>query len=408
MKTKHITILLFLFILQQVNAQVYGCTDPMSSNYNPNATVNNGTCMYASESANAESSVDLPDTVDETSGLVFWDGNLYTQNDDSDTNLYRLNSTTGSITQTLPVTGTSNQDWEDIDQDESYLYIGDFGNNANGNRSNLRVIRVDKIGLLAGDPTVNSINFSYSDQTNFTGTGNNNTDFDCEAFIVGSDKIYLFTKQWVSHKTSVYSLPKTPGTHVAQLLGTYDVNGLITGATYLEDKKLVVLCGYSTMLSPFAYLLYDFTANDFFGGNKRKIDLSLPFTQIESIATVNGTDFYMTNERFQQSVLNVNQQLHHFDLSVYLEDYLDDVAEANSHLLEKAGIIIYPNPALDTLNIQGRTSLSGHTYTLTDMQGKNVLTGSLSGINNALDIPALQPVYICLALAAMKKMRINW
>ena len=29
-----------------VSAPVYGCTDPNATNYNPNATVNNGTCTY--------------------------------------------------------------------------------------------------------------------------------------------------------------------------------------------------------------------------------------------------------------------------------------------------------------------------------------------------------------------------
>jgi len=277
----------------------------------------------------------LPDAVNETSGLLLWDASLYTHNDDSDTNLYSINSLTGALENTLALTGTSNQDWEDIDQDANYVYIAETGNNASVNRSNLRILRVDKTGLLGGNPNVNSINFTYSNQTDFTATANNHTDFDCEAIIVSTDSIYLFTKQWVSHKTSVYSLPKMPGTYVAQLHETYNVDGLITGAAYMQDKKLVALCGYSNTLQPFIYLLYDFAGNNFFSGNKRKLNLSLGFHQIEGIATNNGLDYYLSNEHFQRFVVNVPQKLHVLNLTEYLGSYLKSPKNINNDFLNK-------------------------------------------------------------------------
>ena len=161
MKTKYLLLAILCLLFYQVQAQVLGCTDPLSSNYNPNATVNDGSCTYASRSVSPDVTLNLPAAVLETSGLTFIDNNLYTHNDDTDINIYQLNTTTGAILQTLPVRGTSNQDWEDIDKDDEYVYIGDFGNNVRGNRTNLRIIRVDKAGLLAGNPAVNSINFIY-------------------------------------------------------------------------------------------------------------------------------------------------------------------------------------------------------------------------------------------------------
>jgi len=381
----------FIAVIQFAQAQVSGCTDPLSRNFNPNATVNDGSCTYASASVSPITTVTLPNSVNETSGLLLWDASLYTHNDNTDTNLYSLNSLTGALENTLAVIGTSNQDWEDIDQDADYIYIAETGNNVSGNRSNLRVLRVDKAGLLAGTPNVNSINFTYSDQANFTATANNNTDFDCEAIIVSNDSIYLFTKQWVGHKTSVYSLPKTPGTYTAQFKETYNVGGLITGATYLQDRRLVALCGYSATLQPFIYVLYDFTGNNFFSGNKRKIGLSLSFHQIEGITTNNGLDYYLSNEHFQQFVVNVPQKLHTVNLSNYLGAYLQNIAGITEATLKAAGIIIFPNPAFSTLTIQCPQTIIGKQYTIVDMTGRLVQAGALLDITNILDISSLTP-----------------
>ncbi|MXN90686.1 T9SS type A sorting domain-containing protein [Flavobacterium sp. Sd200] len=388
MKTLYLFLVFAVLNLYQVAAQVSGCTDPLSRNYNPNATINDGSCVYSSGSVSLVNTVDLSATINETSGLILWDNRIYTHNDNTDINLYGLD-TNGTIAQTLPVAGTSNQDWEDIDQDSNYIYIAETGNNVNGNRTNLRIIRVDKAGLLAGNPTVNSINFSYSNQTSFTATGNNNTDFDCEAIIVGTDNIYLFTKQWVSRQTSVYSLPKTPGTYTAQLLTTYNVSGLVTGATYLEDKNLIVLCGYSTTLQPFLYLLYDFNEDNFFGANKRKLSLPLAFHQVEGISTDNGLDYYISNEHFQQSIINVPQRLHSLDLSAYLEGYLQTLSNANIQTLTDAGIIIFPNPAFSNITIQCPADFVGRQYSIIDLSGRVVLAGTLNGTENVIDIVSL-------------------
>jgi hypothetical protein len=389
-------IVMFL-IWRTVVGQIPGCTDPLSNNYNPQATVNNGTCTYGSASVAPQSSVNLPDAVDETSGLVMWENRLLTHNDNTDLKLYALDSISGAVVETFPVIGTSNTDWEEIAQDEQYIYIGDFGNNGNGNRTNLRIIRVEKEELLSGNIQANSIHFSYSNQTNFTPTGGNNTDFDCEAFIVSNDSIYLFTKQWVSKKTGIYALPKTPGTYVAQHKATFNVSGLITGASFLEDKKLVVLTGYSTMLQPFFYLLYDYRGHDFFSGNKRKIGMSsMGFHQAEGIATTNGLDYFVSNEYFVRvPLVNVSQKLHKFDLRPYLQEYLENLPLASSHNDIRSRIRVYPNPAGDYLYIEIEPSLTGIQYNFVDMNGRTAQSGMLNSERNRLDIGRLQAgVYV--------------
>jgi hypothetical protein len=67
-------------------------------------------------------------------------------------------------------------------------------------------------------------------------------------------------------KNGCVRITKNSGNHVAQLKESYNIKGLITGATYLH-KKIIALSGYNKT-SPFIYLLYDYNSN-FFSGNKK-------------------------------------------------------------------------------------------------------------------------------------------
>ncbi|RKS13702.1 T9SS C-terminal target domain-containing protein [Flavobacterium sp. 120] len=319
---KKIFSLLFLIFFNPAQSQISGCTDPLSKNYNPAATINDGSCVYASVKIKPKYSVKLDAVLKETSSLTQSDSLLWTSNDNTDKALYAINNK-GVIQNKIQLKSTTNTDWEEIAQDNDYFYIGDFGNNASGNRKDLHILRVEKKSLSQNNQKIDTLSFSYSNQTNFTKTKSNATNFDCEAFIVSGDEIYLFTKQWKDKKTSVYMIPKIPGKHVAQLKESYNVKGLITSATYLPKKKLLVLAGYSRFLSPFIYLLYDYNDSGFFFGNKRKINIALPFYQMEGISTQDGLHYYLTNENFvRKPIINVPQKLHQFDLSAFLTNYL--------------------------------------------------------------------------------------
>lgn len=309
-------------------AQVLGCTDPVSKNYNPLATQNDGSCLYKNKKIKPLYSRVLEDKISETSGLIYWENRFWTMNDDTDIAIHALDTLSEKILESYDLKKTINRDWEEISQDESYLYMGDFGNNVNANCKDLHILRVEKKSLLLKKPVIDTIYFSYENQTDFSIIKSNKTDFDAEAFLVSSDSIFVFTKQWTSKKTSLYGFPKTPGNYVAQLKTTFNVNGLVTGATYLEDKKIIVLCGYSKLQMPFIYLLYDFKNSDFFSGNKRKIKLKLPFRQVEGIAHKKGSEFYLTNEKFVQwPFLKHRAKLHKIDLAEFLGDYLNSLKE---------------------------------------------------------------------------------
>lgn len=312
-------ILFFLLCITATYSQNSGCTDVLAKNFDPKATHNDGSCIYDFVKIKPESSQKLSDSLVETSGLIAFDHLFWTHNDDHDTTIYGLNSN-GKIQKKIKLEKVKNNDWEEISQDSSYIYIGDFGNNYQGNRKDLHLLRNEKKSFLSNNPVIDTIAFSYSNQTDLSIKKGNTTNFDCEAFVVSQDSIYLFTKQWSQNQTSVYVLPKIPGNHIANLKETLDVKGLITGATALASGKGIILCGYSKTLEPFIYLLYDYKNNVFSTGNQRKIKLSLPFHQIEGIATEDGKWFYLTNESFiRKPIVNTPQQIHSVDLSPFLK-----------------------------------------------------------------------------------------
>ena len=374
--------LCLLFFINTVESQP-GCTDPLATNYNSSATVNDGSCIYAASTVSPISSFNLPGALPESSGLIVWNNYVWTHNDNTDINLYALDTADGSINQSYTLINTINIDWEEISQDSNYVYVGDFGNNANGNRTDLKILRVEKNSVQSGTPLIDTISFSYSDQVDFTPTGSNNTDFDCEAFIVSTDSIYLFTKQWVNNKTRVYSVPKIPGNYAAALRDSFDIQGLVTGATFLEQERIVALCGYNILLQPFVFLLYDFSGSDFFSGNKRKIGINLPFYQIEGVATADGLKFYMANEYFSQLSVTTVQKFHIFDLSSFLGTYLTGIPSA----VGKSSFLFYPNPATDVIIVE--IANPGANYYLHNTLGQTVKSGRLMQGNSEINIAEL-------------------
>lgn len=384
-----ISFALLVGLKSDCNAQVFGCTDPLATNFNSLATQNDGSCLYGAGTVAPVTTLSLDSALVETSGLIYWNDQLWSHNDNTDTNLYAVDTLTAQVNQYYSLPGVVNYDWEEISQDSAYVYIGDFGNNVSGNRTDLKILRIEKNSLLNNVPQIDTLFFSYADQIDFTATNNNSSDYDCEAFIVTEDSIYLFTKQWVSNQTAIYVMPKLPGTYSASLKSNYDVQGMITGATFLESQRLIVLCGYTNLLQPFLTLLYDFSGTDFLSGNKRKLNVSLPFHQTEGIATNNGLKYYLSNESFIQApFINNPQKLHTLDLSPYLGNYLSTTTTGLPEILNSTESFIYPNPATTEFRI-GNLKHFPSRFELKDLSGKVVSSGILSGLNESINISTL-------------------
>lgn len=376
-----------------IHAQISGCTDPLANNYNPAATINDGTCTYPPSSISPSRSINLPSIINETSGLVIDGDSVWTHNDDADINLYRFSIKDIGYS-AFPLKGAKNIEWEDMSSDEVYFYLGDFGNNSAGNRTDLRILRVKKTDVLKGSMAFDTIRFAYEDQIISGSQAANTTDFDCEAMAVIGDSIVVFSKMWTTQISVIYTIPKQPGSYIAKKKATLDIGGLITGACAIPNKQLILLCGYSRLLQPFLYLLYDFPGTEYHAGNKRKVSLNIPFHQVEGIATSNGLMTYCTNEKLVQSFLEINPAFHSLDLTNLLKQYLQGGNVNIAHEDPQHDIQITNNRDHTIISVHPR--LIGTPYRLLTLQGDVILSSMIETQSFSLPTENLSSGYYLL------------
>ncbi len=357
MRIIFIVLLLCITASHSLRAQdVPGCMDPASPDYVENATISDGSCGYPDGSAALLNSriVTLPDDLQEISGMIYWNGKLYGHEDSgNEPIIYEMDAATGVISKRITLeVSIVNMDWEDITQDDNYIYVGDFGNNS-GTRQDLRIFRVAKslITAITGESgtiaaaDIATINFTYSNQTDFT-PHTNTTPFDCEAMIYHDGNLHLFTKGWDGNGTRHYVLPATPGTQEATHLETFNTGALrITAATKANDNA-VILLGYETEFSispivlPRAAIWIISGFNNYNTiietGNKRKVDLGLIVDvfgtrdgvgQVEGIVAMNQTKMLISNEYFTRTfpifnTYTVQQSLYDLDISQWMPLYI--------------------------------------------------------------------------------------
>ncbi|TAK36007.1 MAG: T9SS type A sorting domain-containing protein [Saprospiraceae bacterium] len=342
---KYFSSILFLVFWKMAAFAQPGCTDPQAMNYDLQATENDGSCTYAPTNYIPTQIALLDATLEESSGLAFFNNMLWTHEDGGNLpRVYQLDTLTGAILQQTTILLANNIDWEDLAENDESLYIGDFGNN-DGDRTDLRILRINKASFLAGQTIPDYISFTYSDQTDFTPAHNANN-YDCEAFFFWNDSLHLFSKNWVDFKTRHYVLPATPGLHVAQLRDSFDVQGQITGAAITFDGRAALL-GYNVSTgATFIWLLFDYPGTRFFDGNKRKISLgtALATSQPEGIVFRHDGFGYISSERFSA----LPPRLMSFDIDQWTADPVD----ATSVSATGGRFKVAPNPFSDALTIE--------------------------------------------------------
>jgi hypothetical protein len=321
---------------------------------------------------NFKEKFELPEKVKETSGLLFLDGKIITHNDSGDAaKLYEVDSLSGAILRTVSISNATNVDWEDLAENDTHIFIADIGNN-NGNREDLKIYTILKSDFKESNTvSAATISFSYEDQTVFS-SQTNSSNFDAEGIVIYENQILIFTKNWADLKTNVYKIPLTPGSHVASKISSGDIQGLITSATYTEDRFF--LTGYDTSLTPFLiYISYNRMPgeNIFFSGFT-KISLKDKIgqgSQIEAITNISNTGkYYISRENFSTTISGTT-----FTFKQKLYEFYDETSVLLSISENKLTLInISPNPATHKIKI--KTSLPFSTIEIYNSFGKKVPT----------------------------------
>lgn len=332
-----ITSILLIFLFNSnVQAQVIGCRDPLANNYNASVTINDGSCTYNTINYTPPVKTDpISDSLVESSGLTMAGNFLWSHNDRGGTaTIYRIDTISGAVLQRVVLGGAQNTDWEDIAFDGTYFYIGDFGNNANGARTDLKIYKFPLASIpdyltnpvaTIDSSLIEVINFTYSDQPYPPSpVAANSTKFDCEAMIIEAGKIHLFTKNWIDNNTTHYVINSTTaGAYIAEPLETLNTQFLVTAAAKTSGTNIIALLGYqsSGTGNHFIFLLSGYTGGKYFNGNTRKINLpnAAVMGQAEGITFRNTTYGYISNEQLIiPSLLTVKQKLRSFDTGNFI------------------------------------------------------------------------------------------
>lgn len=351
-----------------------GCTDPQATNYNPQASINDGSCYYKTTSATAEKLCKhISDSLSESSGLMLYNNWFWSHNDsDNPPEIMAFDSIGGHLLHTTFIANAKNTDWEDITQDAQHIYMGNFGNNG-GSRRDLNIVKIKKADLKLDQKrdTVMAefIHFKMADQTDFTDNFIA-TDYDMEAFFYAGDSLHLFSKNWVDKMTRHYICPTDSGTYSLMPVETINVGGQISGATISADGK-VALIGYTKPYYPcFVWLMWDYQNLRLNTGNRRKIELgnTLFPGQIEGVAYRNQT-LYMSNENKVAT-----QQLLKLQTSKWMDrtnaNAVEDTFVQRTSISFKAGSL-----TVNSVDIQ-----NGMLLLVFDLNGKRVFNAEFKTI----------------------------
>ncbi|WP_052958626.1 hypothetical protein [Maribacter thermophilus] len=337
----------------------------------------------------------LPDVIDESSGLIFFNGRLLTHNDSGNSAiLYELDTLSLEIVRQVSILNVENNDWEAITQDENYIYIGDIGNNK-GTRQNLAIYRITKEAYLESDKvTAENINFVYEGQEDFNDNGDSN--WDAEALVVIGEQLVIFTKQWQSNGTVAYAIPNVPGDHIATAIATLNDIGLVTDASYDIESNELYLLGYSSMLTPFLLKYTDVSLSGIFNNPEGDIDLGLSFVQTEGIVKLSDNEFFITSEYFSRQSPSITSEARVFKVEIIeklpqepidLEEGLEGENKVEEH------VIIYKDLASDAFLYEIKTKDTIKGISIFDCSGRLLWSfgeldakGSISNIFPSLSI----------------------
>ena len=333
---------------------------------------------------------EMPPELAENSGLIFYNGKLISHNDSGNTpELFEIDTVSMQISRTVTISNAVNIDWEDITQDENHIFIADIGNYS-GTREDLTIYKISKQDFdSSGNVAAEKISFTYEDQNNFDDNGKSN--WDAEALFVLNDQLIILTKQWLDGGTVAYSVPKETGAHLAKRLDTYQVNGLVTGATYNPLSYELLILGHSNILVPFVKRITSATDISIFSGSLDSLPFDIGFAQTEGITYVSENRYFISSEYFQRDIpaITLNPLLY----SLRFDNNVDENEETPNEEIEpnpeinNDSLLLYKSYGSKTLEYELTTEKSILAQAVFDTSGKMVQFKLGSEIeNNVLDL----------------------
>ena len=298
----------------------------------------------------------LPTLLNESSGAIFFNDKLITHNDSGGENkLYELDTITGLITRTVTVSNATNVDWEDLAEDENFIYVGDIGNI--GSRTDLKIYKIDKNDFVkTTEVLAEIINFNYANQSDFT-SNPGNTEWDADALVsIDQNNLALFSKDWVENESRAYLIPKKPGSYsISPMATSYNGGGLVTGATYNPTNGKLFLVGYQNLssglksLQAYVTIFENFTLDDIFSGTNTQYDLpSFGPEDAEAITYVNKTNrYFITSETFSGTLFGITFSDYGKLIAFSYKNNTLSISESS-----QIQISLYPNPVSDVLTIE--------------------------------------------------------
>jgi hypothetical protein len=241
----------------------------------------------------------LPQTIIETSGLVFYQKKyLITHNDGGNKSQLFVLDTLGNLIKKIKLVDTKNKDWEDLTQDEKgNLYLGDFGNNYN-KRKKFQIYIIKKGFIYEDEIEPEKISFWYEDQENFP-PKKENLNFDCEAFFYKDGFLYLLTKCRsipFTGMSKVYRIPAKKGKHKAKLIGEFQFCDIawqfcsVTAADYDKESNTLTVLTYGRL-----YVVSNIINNEFWKGDIKMYNIP-KLKQREAISYAAPNKWFMTDE----------------------------------------------------------------------------------------------------------------
>jgi hypothetical protein len=277
-------LILFPFLINNISAQ---------------NMLRHGFAKYSCSTIKTKTISKLPATITETSGLIFFNGLCWTINDSGgEACLYAFEANTGIIKKTVRVSNAHNVDWEEITQNNDYIFVGDFGNNR-GKRKDLKIYKIAKNQFNRNEENfevlADSICFSYKQQQQFNYKALT-TPWDCEAMIATESQIFLFSKNWETQTSTVYAISTQPGLYTIEPVEILNVDGLISGACLSDNARKLALIGYRDF-EPYIIVIKDFTMPYFSKAKAKRYELvTISGAQTEGVAWL-GNKLFFTCEK---------------------------------------------------------------------------------------------------------------